>query len=267
MFMQTALGFRNLWRAMGGSKTGFGPKSVADHWVNTQFGWSPFINDLRKFWYTTQNLDKRIAQLQRDNGQWKKCGGVVKSEEEEQVVASSATVTGHNPILLSYFYRLSGITGSYEAVRKDSFNVWFSGRFRYWIPNIMKTDPNWRWNAAVHLFGLKPSPSVLWEIIPWSWLIDWCSNVGDVIDNLSARALDNLAAKYAYVMGTKKQEVTLTSVADFYNGPQTETWSGTFTRKLRQEASPFGFDLSSDMFSARQWSILAALGISRSFVR
>jgi hypothetical protein len=131
----------------------------------------------------------------------------------------------------------------------------------------MKTDPNWRWNAAVHLFGLKPSPSVLWEIIPWSWLIDWCSNVGDVIDNLSARALDNLAAKYAYVMGTKKQEVTLISVADFYNGPQTETWSGTFTRKLRQEASPFGFDLSSDMFSARQWSILAALGISRSFVR
>lgn len=50
MLMTTARLFARLWRKMGGRRRQFKPDGVANHWLNTQFGWRPFIRDLIDFW-------------------------------------------------------------------------------------------------------------------------------------------------------------------------------------------------------------------------
>lgn len=259
MLKTTAKGFYNLWRSMGGSRTGFGPKHVADHWLNTQFGWFPFVNDLRKFYNTTQVLDRRIAQLRRDNGQWIKRGGTVL--EEEDVSVSSYAGTMHSPVPSYYALGRSHNTGYTQWTIKTFRKVWFEARFRYWMPWL----PQASWEgAAAYMFGLRVSPAVLWEITPWSWLVDWCTNAGDVIENVTSMVYDNLAAKYAYVMGNVRHQVEALSIANYVDGgPISNTWVAYAERKRRLPASPFGFGLVSTDFSARQWSILAALGLSR----
>jgi hypothetical protein len=262
MLMTTARGFRDLWRAHGGSYYGgFRPKAVADHWLNTQFGWFPFINDLRSFYKLTKNLDEKISQLRKDNGKWIKRGGIISVDESEEVL-EDFTTPHIFPGLNTYFY--NGAPYGHTLVkRKYSRKAWFKARFRYWMPDL--ESDGWRGytRALGHLYGAYPSPSLVWELFPWSWLADWCSNAGDVIANMTSIAYDNLAAKYAYCMGTTKQEVTADVTANFITGSQQMVWTASLEAKTRYEASPFGFGLTGVDFSARQWSILAALGISK----
>lgn len=262
MLSTTAKGFAKLWRSMGGNRTGvFGPKSVANHWLNTQFGWFPFISTLRDFHSTTKNLDRHLAQIRRDNGKWIRRRGTVDRTAESEVVYEQTTGTGLFPGVPAALY--NGFPyGSGRAVRSYGQRVWFEGAFRYWIPGNPET---WQWKAKAlaSIYGVQPNPSLVWELTPWSWLIDWCSNVGDVIANLSSIAYDGLCAKYAFIMGTTRQSCDYTGTANYDTGPVTKTWSAELVSKRRHAASAFGFGLSDIDFSARQWSILAALGITR----
>lgn len=261
MLSGTAKFFHNAWRAMGGSLTGFTPKKVADYWLNTQFGWRPFISDLRKFYRTYTKLDEHLNRIRRDNGKWKRRGGTVQQDSDTKVIEISDAVSAHWPSLPWYFYPSGSSYGNYTMTEKYSRHVWFEGAFRYWIPDIGSVQ--WKKRAIAELFGVMPCPSLIWNLIPWSWLVDWCSNVGDVISNMSTGYADNLAAKYAYVMGHTERTGVLDSTLNLVDGKIHNSWSFPLDWKTRTAASPFGFGLSDDSFSVRQLSILAALGISR----
>ena len=264
MLKTTAKGFSDLWRSMGGSPTGFGPKSLANHWLNTQFGWLPFISDLQDFYNTCNSLDKRMKQLRRDNGKWIRRGGVVLSDESSEVIREETDYIGLSPALTTYHYDRTTAMGygTLKVTDYKSQQIWFSGAFRYWIPG---NDSSflWKGRAIATLFGLNPSPSLLYNLTPWSWLLDWSSNMGDVISNLSDMAYNNLAAKYAYIMGTTTQRVEATGDVILLHARPTVTSFAEITRKQRVEAEALGFSPSSDSYTARQWSILAALGITR----
>jgi hypothetical protein len=260
MLQTTAKGFHNLWKSMGGSPTGFSPKAVADHWLNTQFGWVPFLNELVSFYKATQGLDKRVKQLRRDNNQWVRRGGTVAVSSDSETISESETSHIHYPTLATQHYA-GPPYGSHIIKRSIQRNVWFEGRYKYWIPSL--EDGAWPAGVIARVFGALPSPSLVWELTPWSWLIDWCSNAGDCIANMSSIMYDNLVAKYAYIMGTTREEVIATSTSNLKVGPHTASWTASLTAKQRGGASPFGFGLTPGEFSPRQWSILAALGLTR----
>lgn len=262
MLKGTAEFFHNAWKAMGGAPDFFGPKRVADAWLNTQFGWLPFLSDMRKFAKTYHDADRQLAHLRRNNGRWVRRGGSVREVTGSEVVASSATQNMHSPTLATYFYpgASSGYYGSYTVTRETSQRVWFKAAFRYYIPEIRSVA--WERKALRLLYGGNISPSLLWNLTPWSWLVDWCSSVGDAIDNLDNGLAENLAAKYAYIMGTTEESYRVKSHCAL-DSPVDAEWEFLISRKTRSEASPFGFGLTPDDFTGRQWSILSALGLSR----
>jgi len=127
------------------------------------------------------------------------------------------------------------------------------------------------------LYGATVSPEVLYNAIPWTWLMDWFVNVGDVMSNLSNN-VDNLTADYAFVMRTRKMELNNTATtswagisANLGTGLESIIPEGSATRSLsyseeiksRTGATPFGFGLSYDGLSTYQKSILAAIGAKR----
>lgn len=261
MLKTTAKGFRDVWKSMGGSVSGFGPKSVANHWLNTQFGWFPFLADLQAFHKATVNLDARMKQLRKDNNQWIKRGGTLERTTDVEVVVEDL-VTGHTPTLSTTLYSQTPY-GTRRVIRDYVQRIWFEGRFKYWIPSLGKSP--WNVRELAHIYGFMPSPALVWNLTPWSWLIDWCSDAGDAIANLSSIAFDNLCAKYAYLMCSTAQRCILTA-SSFLQPPAgtvTTSWFAELERKQRLEASPFGFGLDGFDFTTRQWSILSALGITR----
>lgn len=242
-------------------------KDLGNDYLNYQFGWLPFLSDVRRFWSLTQKLGQKLDELQRANGKWHLRRGTVKvdSAEYSRWETHDNSKPCFSPSLSSWLTS----NPDYKASGRSYYDrkIWFSGRFRYHIPDLDKSVALWnvgtRVNVARKLYGLRITPATLWELMPWSWLIDWFSNAGDVISNISGGAVD-CVAKYAYVMGTTSHtsvqhcEATLA-----YGAKISGVVSLEAVYKQRVAANPFGFGLTDSQLSARQIAILSALGIQR----
>lgn len=244
-----------------------GFRDLGSLYLSYQFGWRPFLDDLKAFCLMTDKLGKRYEYLRRNNGKWRKRGGTVK--DESYTTVSTKTTSYFLPQLTTAFYNSTTPFKSTltQTVRNNS---WFEARMRFYMPAL--ETPFGRMAEVVRLLGLYPSPALVYELMPWSWLADYFSNLGDVISNLSDSAsAPNLVASYAYVMGHKT--VTTRYQTDFdlrtvaYQ-PSTAVPVSLISEvvseaKTRHEASPFGFGFNLDGLSGRQLAILGAMGINR----
>lgn len=257
MLRDTAAFFHKKWKELGGGKT---HDILANQWLSTQFGWLPFISDLRKFYIQFRKLESEINRIRANNGRWVRRGGSVLDRTETTVLSSNSSYSGHWPTLVSYLYLTP--QGSSVTRLTVSERVWFEGCFRYYIPNI--DTPLWNARAVASLFGALPNPGVIWELTPFSWLVDWIVDLGDVFANMDTNNLaDNLVAKYAYVMKSVDITGEFESTCNFKSTKLHRCWTFPVSFKSRAGASRFGFGLTDDEFTARQWSILTALGIQR----
>lgn len=233
--------------------------NMGSEYLNIQFGWVPFVSDIIGMLKFQEQVGARLSQLRRDNGKPVRRRGTVSTEESQ----TSSTTSGYlYPTLTSDFYSTFP-PGTRTVITRTSTKVTFAGAFRYWIPDI--DSPESQERLVRRLLGLRLTPGLLWELTPWSWLIDWFSSIGDVLDNVSGNAATNLTAPYAYVMATRTNETSVTESAKFKQvGTLTVTSHLKRQTKQRQAASPFGFGLTSTDLSVKQKLILGALGISRS---
>jgi hypothetical protein len=253
--------------------------SLGKEYLNVQFGWVPFLNDLRRLYDTWNSVNSRLAQIIRDNGKGIRRRATLY-RNSNTVVSTVGGEGSYNigfPLSYNYTDPTAG-TGVSKKTVVESEKIWFSGRFRYYIPDV--TDDQWTKDAKSALFGLNPTPALLWELMPYSWLIDWFSNVGDVINNLSSNGIADLLLDYGYVMRSFRRETIYEQVlSPFFIdiGPQPDLDYGKVgsippkilrttvveESKERVAATPFGFGLQIGDLSARQFAILSALGLSR----
>jgi len=259
-------------------------RSLGNEYLNIEFGSLPFVRDLQQVYQLMKNVDKKMAQIVRDNGRGVRRKAVLSDTSTVQLlragsVAARFLFVFEQPALGSSF---TPSTTTYQEFRTTTEKVWFSAAYRYWIPDVT----SWGWNtrARLALFGALPTPELLWEVMPWSWLIDWFSNVGDVVANVSTNAVDNLTFLYSFIMRETKVEhvgISITSIApkdQVYNiltgdidhcpGYNHEFRSVEVTHIKRRlgGGNPFGLGVQLPSLSGRQLAILAALGISRGAV-
>lgn len=253
-------------------------RALGHEYLNYEFGWKPFVNDLRKVYYLWQQIDKEMARIVRENGR----GVHRRARLENSETSSTKNLT--SPYAYAWtstappnIFMNPGSVGTWTVKRKTT--SWFVGKFTYWIPDV--SSSLWDARARLALFGALPTPELLWEVLPWSWLIDWFANVGDVISNVSTNAVDNLVCKYSYVM----QHVQHEQRAHMYTWHEQQTKTPTndrewdscnhsFWSQLYWESkarvggnNPYGLDVQLTSLSTRQLAILAALGITRGLVR
>lgn len=242
-------------------------RALGHEYLNVQFGWLPFVSDVRKMYNLYKTLDKRLAHLVRNNG---------KNRRIERVL-NEDTSTDQSSSVYSYpFAQCSAAPGNYgngktqyTVTTKTTTRAWFVGNFRYFTPDIGSSE--WTTRATKALFGLNPTPELLWEVLPWSWLVDWFSNIGDVISNASSNAVDNLVTNYSYTMLHTTKEVTYQAYSNWTTfgvsdkGGSASLYTRSFEEtKLRYGGlNPFGVGVKLGSLSGYQLSILAALGLSR----
>jgi hypothetical protein len=119
------------------------------------------------------------------------------------------------------------------------------------------------------IFGLRPSPIVVYNAIPWTWLADWFVNAGDVVSNLSMGVADRLAADRFYIMQERGAWSKLESTCSFMRADTNDvnTVSGTasevWAHKVRVKGDPFGLNTQPNQLTGMQLAILGALGLSR----
>lgn len=246
--------FRNIKRVNWGSNL----RKGSDEYLNYVFGWLPLIKDVKDGVKAVRNADKTMAQYQRDSG--RNVRRSYRFPDEKKVVVTEMGLGYGAPSLDTYLYISPGkLSKTVTTTRK----VWFKGCYTYYLPKE-GTFGNVEAHAA-KLFGLRITPHLLWQLGPWSWAADWITNFGDVVKNMSAFQNDGLVLRYGYVMeeSTVTTEYALNGLELHGTGKLNLVQSFTTKVKRRIKATPYGFGFDPGTFSARQWSIIAALGINR----
>lgn len=243
-------------------------KVPADEYLNIEFGWKPIFRDASKFIDAVARADAVLAQYERDAGKTVRRRWSFPSESETSLITERTEMSPFINGGASALYTGAFPSGKVIGVRTTERRRWFSGAFTYYLPRGYSSRDELQRRAlqAKKLLGLSLTPETLWNLAPWSWAIDWFTNAGDVVSNLSDMSTDGLILRYGYIM-----EHTVTTDTYTFSGPtglQSGGRPAAFTlvseTKTRRKANPFGFGLTWGGLSPRQLAILAALGLSKS---
>jgi hypothetical protein len=134
-------------------------EALADSWLEVQFGWRPLLRD----------IDDGCRALAVINGGRS---------------SSTQRITAHGKSEANVTHTLGGggeslAVWSTETVAKDVCKVIFRGAMRVEAVDPRTMDPK--------LLGFNPENFLptAWELIPYSFLIDYFTNIGDIINGWS----------------------------------------------------------------------------------
>jgi len=243
-------------------------KALGDSYLNLEFGWKPFISDLQKSVEAIAHAEEIMSQYERDSGRLVRRGYYFPEfSETSEIYLAGNTTPWYNPsnsIIDGSVLNRGAIIRTEKTTRK----VWFKGAFTYYVPPV--ADPMTREGVAYAIIqarkvhGLSLTPDAVWNMTPWSWMVDWFSNTSEVLSNLSDWIIDNQVLQYGYIMEHAVREWTYSFVGSSQPGAVTVPSVTYVTEtKRRERATPYGFGLSFDSFSNKQKAIVAALGLSR----
>jgi hypothetical protein len=273
MLSTTSKGFHSLWANIGQQRSWrMSPKKAADHFINHQFGWIPFLSDLQKFYHTFLHTGSILDKMKRENGQWIRKRITLKDEASSTLVGGgSGTVVFptselSNPTVSSWF--ASGAT--WQLWEDVHYVITSSGKFRYYRPEFDGSRPDYmsvmnQLSRHMTIYGARINPSNIYRATPWTWAADWISNLGDYVDRANDMLADSVASQYLFVMQHKIVKRRLIQFLPWHSGTQTLMFERVIETKQRSEGlSPYGFSLSMASLTPRQLAIAGALGISRS---
>ncbi len=249
--------------------------------LNHQFGLTPLISDIQSIIDTLSSASKTILQMEKDAG-----NGVrrrmsfpgtnttvsfsdLQLQNQGGVVWNPAYLYPELPKDVNG-YLVQGVTAKSIVTQSMVERISFAGSFTNYLP--INSDFSSKVDRYVmlsrKLFGPGITPSVLWQLAPWSWLVDWCFDIQTTLSAQEIIADDSLVINYGYVMRHVEmratQQTTLTPLEDYRVPANVVTSSTLFSRKERLRGNPYGFATkASSGFSLKQLSILAALGVSR----
>jgi len=244
-------------------------RKAAGEYLNHVFGWVPFIKDLHDFAHVVKHHAPIIRKYAEQAGKDLRRSYYFPDELTTAVSRWQANAPGV-PTLVDPLYTKKGeVLSTVTTTNKK----WFKGAFTYYLPPVYSGDDKMRKLIdktrqaeayANKLLGLRLTPDLVYKLTPWSWALDWVTTTGDVVHNWSAFANDGLVMRYGYIMETisDSNHLALTGLELSGHGPVSCDQTIRRETKSRERATPYGFGVLPTSFSARQWGIIAALGIS-----
>lgn len=235
-------------------------RSAGSEYLNVEFGWLPFVSDLRKFAYAVKHSHEILSHYVKQSDKKIRVRYGFPSTSSTRVSYAGGFA---NPLGMNI-----AMTGSVSEQTEDK--TWFSGAFRYHVPVGNSTWSRLARYEALsnHLLGSRITPETVWNVAPWSWAVDWFTNTGDVIHNISALATDGLVMQYGYAMNTvssvcryQYKVVNPSSYGLPSDGLLSATYEQLWSRRIA--ANPFGFSATDLSLTKRQTAVLAALGLTR----
>jgi len=289
----TAEGFHYAWKSIAGDsryytrgysrserianelKHAMGPREAAEQFLNVAYGWLPFIGDLQKLANVVGYWHNYVVKYTKYNGvPVRKAVSLFDDTQITQLSHVDNPVSGISypmpcfPVSWPADFFVSPPSWTLEQI--ETTHVSGVGNFTYYRPEFDVStsyfDTDWaRINRFLTISGARITPSYLYNAMPWTWLVDWFSNLGDWVEFIGDVWQDSLVCHYCYATQRRRRLRTFTNTLPLHSNTVSLRFARLLDAKERKSnTSPFGFSLSWDGLSARQYGILSALGITRS---
>lgn len=203
-------------------------RKIAKTHLSYQFGWKPFWNDIQSMFTAMVSLDRKLKAYQ-----------ALANTDLQKHFSTTITSTSASESVYHYSGDIStpGNTGSTRFAGRT--RVYLGGtsgvrynatlRFRYAMPPELSSISG-QVKAYLDSLGVQANPAILWNAIPFSFIVDWFINVSSWLNKLR---IDNIRFK--------------TEIRDFCH-------SAVFTRSVRYttQAALYGVTSSSNI-QTRSW--------------
>lgn len=145
------------------------PKELANHYLCVQFGWLPLFEDVHQLLNLQSYILKRNKELR---GLYEK-GGLkrrIRFDSDTQVGIGSTSVPSGPSRTTTILYQTMVKRSSWGSIR--------------WVPTIppayRMTDEELNKLSRRIVLGLTVEGMAkgIWDVIPWTWLLGWFTNVG-----------------------------------------------------------------------------------------
>jgi len=236
---------------------------TAEWHLAVQFGWLPILGAIQDFHKAQDKEQKALAQVLRDAGRPVKREAVLFHDSTSDEVYQGPGATNMYPVLTTGSYADYGECWDRVEVEEK---VWAEGQFVYFLPPGPQTV-EYKKALLRRLYGWRPTPSVIYNLMPWSFLLDYFTNLGEIAKVASAGVEDRLYANYFYVMSERVSHSRRQCWAWLNTEGGAEKVETTVHEygisKRRVQGHQFGLKLKQSELSASQVGILGALGLSR----
>jgi hypothetical protein len=258
-------------------------KGLGSDYLNIEFGWKPFLNDLIKMGQALSGATSLLSHMGKRVHRRYGTPPNLNSQEFRRANTSVIGKVGMPGLRGTGNYGLPalpigahiGPDGSWYFLRSTERTRWFEGEFTSFMR--LGFDPSNYFDRLAALVKPGITPQTLWELAPWSWLVDWHLRIGDTIKANELAANDLLIMHYGYAMEKTiirdLFSVDLTNndrVPGPYNSPHwiglpmSASWVSETVTKRRLRANPYGFRVGgTEALNQGQLSILGALGLTR----
>lgn len=245
-------------------------RKSGSEYLNIEFGWKPILGEVQAIIDAVHRSGKILRQYQRDSGKNVRRSYTFPTEYSTLSYSPSngrVLFLGANSTGPTELWKGRIRTGPLLESTATSRRIWFSGAYTYHLQSggsILDQLKGYE-QRVNRLFGTRVTPEVIWNLAPWSWLVDWNVNLGQNIANASALASDGLVLRYGYIMVETTIDHSCTILGPSTLSGQSGPWTTTFRtiRKERFRAQPFGFGSNPASYTNRQWAILGALGMTK----
>lgn len=131
--------------------------------LNYNFGVKPFANDIVKLWKGVSSFNSRMSRF------YSEAEKELRRRRSDSPVRLSGSVT-------------TARAGSWYSVKYEyAINVSRASAFDYYYDLPYKTFDDLYWRGMLDSLGLSKPLTRVWELSPFSWAVDWFSDVGGAL--------------------------------------------------------------------------------------
>lgn len=264
-------------------------RRLSSDYLNYVFGITPVVREIDNVIRAISTINDIVMQWQRDSG----LDVVRRRATPKEYFTSSFSHTASTSVFrgVGFTVPLSASSGSASfgpSVSSSSMKKWsveetvtrnqrfsFSAAYNYNLGELINQDlpfglgkmssseqSLYIYAAALGIAPSNVNASLLWELTPFSWLVDWFVNIGQMIDVSTTLNKAGLQVLFAYLTVVEElewdQKWSYEGTSAVYNGQGFNRVKAFSMRRIR--ATPFGFGSSFEGLTAGQGAILAALG-------
>ena len=222
------------------------PRNPSEDWLNYHFGWLPFINDLA----ATADVADWVKQRSK----------MLRKVGRKKYITRRSNLGVHD-------YEVSSGTITYDT----TLGSWFgtqqtSGKATRWLVSHWRVDPlqaravlESRSRLLRQAVGFDVSLTHVWDALPWSWLVDWFTEVGNYIHVRSNRL--GITFKNSSIMthSVIRRRITPSASSNYKAGDVNMTLDVKHRLPYSPTMLPGGFNL----LGPGQLATLAALKCSK----
>ena len=148
-------------------------KDVPNEYLSYMFGWRQLYKDVMDLLATPDKVTRRMNYLIRQSG-------------KRSIVRVKRTIPLETvPSSISFIYPTSmyesNITSGYTLRRSGEIRVVLDTTFSF--PDVM--SPRFRREYFLRELGVLPSPLDLYNLVPWTWLVDWFTGLNQYVESIS----------------------------------------------------------------------------------